>query len=107
MKMTTATQPTAKHSYQVGDILVSSWGYDQTNVFFYEVVKATAATVRVRRRNASIASSGNMSGYSVPAEGFHDSETLSRTVKDDAIKIESFERAYRWNGKPQHCSWYA
>ena len=105
--MNAATQPTAKHAYQVGDILVSSWGYDQTNVSFYEVVKVTAATVRVRRRNASVTSSGNMSGYSVPSEGFFDSETLSRTVKDDAIRIESYERAYRWDGKPKHCSWYA
>ena len=28
-----------------GDILVSSWGYEQTNVDFYEVVKVTAKTV--------------------------------------------------------------
>ena len=28
-----------------GDIFVSSWGYDQTNVDFYEVVKVAAKTV--------------------------------------------------------------
>ena len=107
MTAATATQPAAKHAFQVGDILVSSWGYDQTNVCFYEVVKATAATVRVRKRNASVTASGFMSGKSVPSEGFADSETLSRTVKNEAIKIESYERAYRWNGQPQSCSWYA
>ena len=105
--MTVATAPAVKHTYQIGDILVSSWGYDQTNVSFYEVVKVTPATIRVRRRNAEVKSRGNMSGYSVPSEGFFDSETLSRTVKDDAIRIESYERACRWDGNPQHCSWYA
>ena len=28
-----------------GDVFVSSWGYEQTNVDFYEVVKVTAKTV--------------------------------------------------------------
>ena len=28
-----------------GDIFVSSWGYDQTNVDFHEVVKVAAKTV--------------------------------------------------------------
>lgn len=28
-----------------GDIFVRSWGYDQTNVDFYEVVKVAAKTV--------------------------------------------------------------
>ena len=33
---------------RVGDVLVSSWGYDQTNVDFYRVVSLTASGKSVR-----------------------------------------------------------
>lgn len=33
---------------RVGDILVSSWGYDQTNIDYYEVVGVTKASVKIR-----------------------------------------------------------
>lgn len=36
---------------QVGDIFVNSWGYDQTNVDAYQVVRVTAKTVRLEQIN--------------------------------------------------------
>lgn len=36
-------------SVKVGDIFSSSWGYDQTNIDYYEVVKRTACTVTLRK----------------------------------------------------------
>jgi len=36
------TQTPQTAGFQVGDILSSSWGYDQTNVTFYRVIKRTA-----------------------------------------------------------------
>ena len=41
MTTTETTTPTLK----VGDVMYSSWGYDQTNVDFYKVVRATAKSV--------------------------------------------------------------
>lgn len=41
------TIPATKNPLKVGDILSSSWGYDQTNVEFYQVVKASGASVWV------------------------------------------------------------
>lgn len=38
-----------QQAMEVGTILVSQWGYDQTNVDFYEVVKATKTMVYVQR----------------------------------------------------------
>lgn len=37
-----------------GSIFYSSWGYDQTNIDFYQVVKATAKTVWLRKLNAKV-----------------------------------------------------
>jgi hypothetical protein len=33
---------------QIGDIFCASWGYDQTNVDFYEVVRKTAKMIELR-----------------------------------------------------------
>lgn len=33
---------------RIGDILVSSWGYDQTNIDFYQVTKVTKSSVWLR-----------------------------------------------------------
>ena len=41
-------EPTRIAGPQVGDILVSSWGYDQTNIDFYRVVGLTASGKSVR-----------------------------------------------------------
>ena len=47
--METATiERTREGGPQVGDILVSTWGYDQTNVDFYRVVSLTASGKSVR-----------------------------------------------------------
>jgi hypothetical protein len=34
---------------QPGDIYVNSWGYDQTNIDYYQVVKRTPGTVTIRK----------------------------------------------------------
>lgn len=34
--------------FNVGDILTGSWGYDQTNVEFYQVIAASKATVTIQ-----------------------------------------------------------
>lgn len=38
----------ASDYYEVGDILYNSWGYEQTNIEFYQVVSMTAKTIKVR-----------------------------------------------------------
>lgn len=38
-----------EHDIKVGDTFVYKWGYEQTNVDFYQVVKATKKTVTVQQ----------------------------------------------------------
>lgn len=84
----------------VGDILVKSWGYDQTNVDFYVVTRKTAKRVFARQCNTAVEVSGKlgMSGQATPEPeklvGFEQSFT-ARTVPS------------KWSGKLMHCSWYA
>lgn len=93
----------------VGDILVCSWGYDQTNIDYYAVEKVTAKSVRIvaisKRRIAS--------------EGTHDrvmpdpttkiGKSMTRrfelgTGRHDVgtyrCRIESYSSARLWDGTP-------
>lgn len=102
---------TAGHGFKVGDLLYSAWGYDQTNVDFYEVVRVSKASVWLRKRLAAItpgAGLSPMSGYSTAADGFASEVVFSRRVGFyGSVKIDSCSRAYRWHGEPVGCSWYA
>lgn len=59
------------HGLSVGDILFSSWGYDQTNVDFYEVVRVPSARSAVVRqiKQETTENSSSMSGVTVPKPG--------------------------------------
>lgn len=96
-----------------GDILASSWGYDQTNVCFYEVVKATEKTATVRELEKLRVENGNMTGYEMPIKGRYKGEEIRRKVHYDRyneggfLMIESYEYARLWNGKKQEYTAYA
>lgn len=96
--------------YQVGDVLYGSWGYDQTNVEFYEVVAiygkravGIRALAQVCRADSGISS---MAEYVMPATGpdrFYDPESDRAYVREKAQvlrKIVGNEGSINLNG---HC----
>jgi hypothetical protein len=97
--------------YKEGDILYSHWGWEQTNVDFYQVVKATEKSVWLREiGNTATYTSKTMSGDKMPIPGkFVNANVLKRKMpyKGESIKIQSFIPAFRWNGLPVHYSSYA
>lgn len=52
---------------KVGDLLHTSWGYDQTNVEFFAVTKISGRRVWVREIAADYEATGHMSGNTWPA----------------------------------------
>jgi hypothetical protein len=72
--------------YAVGGVWYTSWGYDQTNVEFFEVVRDTGKSVVLRRIKAAV-QDGRL--YPVPGEyrtdlhlaGNHGSETHNRDAE--------------------------
>lgn len=101
------------------DILSSSWGYDQTNVDYYSVVRATDKTVWLQPIRGHMVSSegGSMCGYSVPVPGAFKGEQLKRKIKvyNDRVlvRISGYEVASKLRqnvdgsyGK-SYVSWYA
>src|SRR5699024_303951 len=98
-----------RHPLKVGDILVSTWGYEQTNVDFYQVVSfngKTMVTIQqiLSERNAS---DGFMTYTATPRVGEFVGEPMRRKVNAHGyINLSSFSGASKWNGKPINGSSY-
>ena len=102
-------KPLYAHQIVRGDIFVCSWGYDQTNVDFYQVVKRTPKTVTVRQVAAETLSDGplTMTGKARAIPGQFIGEPMRRkmeNVLDNAwISINSYAAAkatrnpHEWN----------
>jgi hypothetical protein len=88
-----------KHSLKEGDILVSSWGYDQTNVSWFQVVGVTDKAVKLRE----IQSRGMGRDHVIPLPNrFSGPVSIKMVSPGDSVKINSFQRASRWDGKPKY-----
>lgn len=92
------------HTYKVGDILDSSWGYDQTNIDFYEVVEATERTITVRQiAQECLAGAGGPSEEVAPVPGKYIGEPVKKVVNNGGVKMASWGRyASLWNGRARH-----
>lgn len=86
-----------EHDLKVGDVVRSSWGYDQTNVNHYQITKLIGKrTVEVRELVEHKESTGDMSGRVAPVWGEFVGEPMRRTVdKYGHVNIlrEKFGRA--------------
>lgn len=84
-----------RHSLQVGDVLVCSWGYDQTNIDYYQVTELHGAHfVSVREIKANCSDAGNMTGTSTPrVNDFLPGVMRCRVNAQNSIKIKSYAYA--------------
>ena len=95
------------HDYKVGDILHGSWGYEQTNCEFYQVVDVPSAQyVTVRKVANLFTENGFMTGRNMPSVDSFRGEPLRRKVIDNYVKIDQSTRVSRWDGTPKHSSHY-
>lgn len=120
--------------FKVGDILHHSWGYDQTNCDFYQVVETKKASVVLRKIGSETVegSEGFMSCSLMPVKdafvekGRHaltkysdditpENPTVTKRVsfyvkEDDSLKYfipVPYGWCDLWDGKPEYSSWYA
>lgn len=73
-----------ENPYKVGDILCNSWGYDQTNVDFYQIVKTSGKSVWIKRIAGEIVpgSEGFMSANVKPIkDNFLSDEVMRKTIQ--------------------------
>jgi len=97
------------HNLELGHVLRSSWGYEQTNVCWYQVTRVVSPKMVEIRRIGTIhgeALSG-MSRKVLPALDDFQGEPMRKRVGRGGVKITSYEFAYVWDGKPAfESSWH-
>ena len=89
----------ADHDVKVGDVFKCSWGYDQTNIDYYQVTRVIGKMVEIREIAQMKEETGFMSGECVPASGNYIGEPMRKKVSvyngQPSIAIYSFASAYR------------
>lgn len=102
-----------KHDFKVGEILYTMWGYEQTNVDFYEVTRVvTAASIEIRQVAADREYTSAMTGYATPIAGRYIGEAMTKRVQaggqaSGRVRIASYASATRWDGQPMSWTAYA
>lgn len=101
-----------KAQFQIGDIFVESWGYEQTNVDFYQVVKLNAASVVLRKISYNtLEFTGWASDTVEPRKNaFLDDKTYTKRFKEGSKYLKGIacgSLVLHEAGKSYHRSWYA
>lgn len=111
LKMTNET--TTKETLAKGDICYSSWGYDQTNIDFFEVVRATEKTAWLQEIGQIRTPNGlPMQASLMPDTSVKKGEVIKRRISYFGEKISmkfrpSYGGIYKWDGKPKTATYYA
>lgn len=87
---------------EVGDILYSSWGYDQTNIDFYKVKRFAGKTMIELVPIESQLTDKQDSPYQdmvvpYPAK---EGKPFRRKLQGDYVNLNSYSGARFWDGKP-------
>lgn len=123
--------PQPLHGVKVGDLFYSSWGYEQTNVDFFQVVALVGArSVRVREVHPQMVSEAGRSGmsadrsYKLPEAGemlptvrssifVKDQERgdlkrlyIGADGKATGFRVADYADAHPYNGEKLYESWY-
>ena len=94
----------APNTLAIGSILSASWGYDQTNVDFYEVVdKPSQHFVVIRKIAQNTIESNGAQDYVVPVLGSYveDGKRVKASA-DNTVRINSYNTASEWSGQPMY-----
>jgi hypothetical protein len=102
-----------KHNIKPGDIFYNSWGYEQTNIDFYQVVKTTAKTITIQKikGTSNDYNAHQMSGSKIAVkDAFCGDELIRKTPYlfngHWCISFE-FGAGSQWDGTPMSFSCYA
>jgi hypothetical protein len=92
-----------KHTLKVGDILSSSWGYEQTNLDFYEVIQVKEKSVVICEIGSRSVETKQNLDYIVPVPGKCYGKPMTKRVGEGGyIRLTSYSSAHLWDGKPEY-----
>jgi len=101
-----------RNDVKVGDVFYTMWGYEQTNIDFFEVVdKPSKARVVVRQLTRTLKDTGFMTGDVSPIRGQYASGPEKRNIHRDGSIVNIDGRGYKGSkidpNRTYSCSWYA
>jgi hypothetical protein len=106
--------PEALAKIQVGSIFSCSWGWEQTNVDFYQVTEIKGRTLTLRQiASESVGQTSWASNNVIAQKDAFKGEPFKKLVQflgneyTPYLTLSSFETAFLWDGKPTHRSWWA
>lgn len=87
---------------KVGDVFYTSWGYDQTNIEYFKIVKISGKRITVKEVYQNTVSTGFDSGNCVPRQDFikDAKDVIVGICKHGGFQIEG-HYAKIWDGKPK------
>ena len=96
--------------YTEGKIITNMWGYEQTNIDFYKIIKRKGDFATLQPIKQTITNQGDMRGEVMPLDE-PDGKTIRRKVhcrdgKESGIAIERYGWASLWDGEPEHFTSY-
>jgi len=112
-RVTTARQERRafQTSLQVGSVLMDSWGYDETNIDYYQVIAVSASrqSVTIRKIGARHVEDGFMQGSCWPlADHFIGPEMVKRVQPGESVKVKDWGSwAHPWTPKADRWTAYA
>ena len=95
---------TPDHDIKQGELFYESWGYDQTNINFYQVVKTLPKSVYIREVASTVVEDLASQELVEPvSDHFIGKEMIKRVNNvgtDYCLRMTSFSTAFTWSGKP-------
>lgn len=98
------------HNVKVGTIFYTSWGYEQTNVNFYEVIELVGKCTLVLQELEQIRTPDGygLSGNTNPVPSSYIGNPFRKRINSDGfIKISSCQLGMIWDGRTLSYSQYA
>lgn len=92
---------------QPGQILSTSWGYDQTNVEWFEVIKVKGHYAWIRELCASVTEEGFMQGTTKALPGQYAGPEMRKKITAYGVHIDNVRGDATISRKLERwCSWY-
>jgi hypothetical protein len=86
-----AKRDAAPRGLEVGDILYSSWGYDQTNIDYYQVTALIGdCMVEIREIGSQSEETAYMQGKCVPAPNQFVGKPMRKIAKNGYVRLTSY-----------------
>lgn len=97
----------ASDHYAVGDVIYNSWGYDQTNIDWYQVVEVKAKSIVIREIAGNSNDHGGPSGgRTAPRRNDFCGKPMLKPLDEEGRISFKHGAGSKWDGKAKSCSSY-